>query len=67
MGVIEYIETYGRMIQQRTHGRKRLAFQFGCSSINISMEDLKPGLHILSVFDGKTWMRERLIIRRDNG
>jgi hypothetical protein len=39
-------------------------YKAGINSVNISVKDFKPGLYILSVFDGKMWRSQRLIIQK---
>lgn len=39
-------------------------YKAGIKSANISVQDSSPGLYILSVFDGKMWRSERLIIQK---
>jgi hypothetical protein len=39
-------------------------YKAGISSVNISVKDFKTGLYILSVFDGKIWTSQRLIIQK---
>ena len=39
-------------------------YKAGINSVNISLQDFNPGIYILSVFDGKMWRSQRLIIQK---
>ncbi|HEU5291669.1 MAG TPA: T9SS type A sorting domain-containing protein [Cyclobacteriaceae bacterium] len=39
------------------------AYKAGVKSVKISLKDFSSGIYILSVFDGKIWSSERLIIK----
>lgn len=39
-------------------------YKTGINSVDISLQDFKSGLYILSVFDGKMWGSEQLIIQK---
>lgn len=43
---------------------KSFEYKTGVNSINIPLQDFNPGLHILSVFDGKIWSSKQLIIQK---
>jgi len=45
------------------HGES-FEYKAGINSINIPLQDFKPGLYILSVFDGKIWSSKQLIVQK---
>ncbi|MBS1949603.1 MAG: T9SS type A sorting domain-containing protein [Bacteroidetes bacterium] len=49
--------------QAGTVGRS-FEYKAGVNSVKISLQDFNPGLYLLSVFDGKMWSSERLIVQK---
>lgn len=45
-------------------GTRSESFEYerGITSVSISLKDYRPGLYILSVFDGKSWSNKQLIV-----
>jgi subtilisin family serine protease len=39
-------------------------YKSGVKTVDISLQNFKTGLYIVSVFDGKTWSRERLMVQK---
>jgi hypothetical protein len=46
------------------NNRKLLSYKSGITSATIPVADLKPGIYLVSIFNGNTWISKSLIIQR---